>query len=110
LNPTGTRRASFVSECLKGSAPVVAATDYVVAYPSLIAPFLEARFVALGTDGFGRSDTRANLRKFFEVDRHHIVVAALGAIADEGGIAADRIKGAPELYQLESNAAAPWAR
>ena len=72
------------------AAPVVAATDYVRAYPELIAAHVRAPFTALGTDGFGRSDTRARLRRFFEVDRQHVVVAALAALADEGDVSRGR--------------------
>src|SRR5262249_18407497 len=70
LHPNEDPRDSYVAECLCGDTPIVAATDYVCAYPQLIAPYLKARFIALGTDGFGRSDTRTRLRRFFEVDRH----------------------------------------
>src|SRR5665213_1029278 len=83
LHPREGPRKSYVGECLAGAAPVIAATDYVRAYPQLIASYLDARFIALGTDGFGRSDTRAALRNFFEVDRHHIVLAALQSLTEE---------------------------
>ena len=87
LQPQAPRRISHVAQCLAGTAPVVAASDYVRAWPQLIAPYLEAsRFVALGTDGFGRSDTREQLRRHFEVDRAHIALAALDALADAGSV------------------------
>ncbi|WP_428415178.1 alpha-ketoglutarate dehydrogenase [Methylibium sp.] len=87
LQPQTPRRISHVAQCLAGKAPVVAASDYVRAWPQLIAPYLEAsRFVALGTDGFGRSDTREQLRRHFEVDRAHIALAALDALADAGSV------------------------
>jgi pyruvate dehydrogenase E1 component len=66
--------------------PIVAATDYIRAYPDQIRPFLTQRYVTLGTDGFGRSDLRAQLRKFFEVNRYYVAVAALKALADEGAL------------------------
>ncbi len=72
---------SHVERLLPGDAPIVAATDDVRAYPQLIASYVEAPFVALGTDGFGRSDTRPALRAFFEVDCKHVVLAALHALA-----------------------------
>ncbi len=75
---------SHVERCLAGDAPVVAASDYVRAWPQLIAPYVRAPFHALGTDGFGRSDTRAALRRFFEVDRAYVALAALKALADQG--------------------------
>ena len=84
LHPHATRRASHVARLLPGRAPIVAASDYVRAYPMLIAANVEARFVALGTDGFGRSDTRVQLRRFFEVDRRHIALAALQALVEGG--------------------------
>jgi pyruvate dehydrogenase E1 component len=75
---------SHLGACLPGAAPIIAASDYVRAYPQMIASYVDARFIALGTDGFGRSDTRRALRAFFEVDRNHIVIAALDALATEG--------------------------
>ncbi|SDD72454.1 pyruvate dehydrogenase E1 component [Cupriavidus sp. YR651] len=95
---------SHVRHCLPGDAPVVAASDYVRAYAQLIAPYVDAPYTALGTDGFGRSDTRGALRQFFEIDRHHIVVSALHAI--------DRDLHAQALarYDLRFDAEAPWAR
>jgi hypothetical protein len=77
LHPEAPRRASHVQACLGGDLPIVAASDYVRAWPQLVASHAGAPFVALGTDGFGRSDTRAELRRFFEIDRHQIVLAAL---------------------------------
>lgn len=76
LSPEKVPHRSHVETLLAGEAPVVVATDYVRALPQLISPYVKANFVALGTDGFGRSDTRAALRNFFEVDKHNIVVAA----------------------------------
>jgi pyruvate dehydrogenase E1 component len=82
----------------RSGTPVIAATDYVSAVADLIRPWIADRYVALGTDGFGRSDTRANLRKFFEVDRHAVVVAALHALGDErAGQAVKRLRDRPEL-------------
>ncbi|MBN3786513.1 alpha-ketoglutarate dehydrogenase [Burkholderia sp. Ac-20353] len=91
-----------LEKCLAGETPVVAATDYVRAYPQLIASYVAAPFTALGTDGFGRSDTRAELRGFFEIDRHHIVAAAVHAVAPE--------KHAEVLsrYGIKASAFAPW--
>ncbi len=77
----GRDQESWVEKSLKGTAgPVIAASDYVSAVADLICPYVPGKYVALGTDGFGRSDTRAALRDFFEVDRHHIAVAALSAL------------------------------
>jgi pyruvate dehydrogenase E1 component len=110
LHPEQPPRCSYVAGLLPAGPPIVAATDYVRAYPQLIAPFLEAPLVALGTDGFGRSDTRAKLRRFFEVDRHSIVVAALDALARSGALAASVQAEAIRRYGLDAEAAAPWGR
>ena len=91
-----------MEKCLPGETPIVAATDYVRAYPQLIASYVKAPFVALGTDGFGRSDTRAALRGFFEVDRHHIVAAAVQAVEPE------RHREVLARYGITASALAPW--
>ena len=81
LHPKDRPRISYVSQCLgERPYPVVAASDYIKLLPDSIARFSPAPFVSLGTDGFGRSDTRADLRNFFEVDSHHIVLAALTSL------------------------------
>ena len=80
LDPLPAPRSSHVSRLLAGAAPVVAATDYVRAWPQLIAEYVDARYLTLGTDGFGRSDTRQQLRAYFEVDAEHIVLAVLDAL------------------------------
>jgi pyruvate dehydrogenase E1 component len=85
-------------------APIVAASDYVAAVPDLIRPWVRDRFIALGTDGFGRSDTRAALRRFFEVDRHAIAVAALSAL--DPALA----RRAAQSYAIDVDAAPPWMR
>jgi pyruvate dehydrogenase E1 component len=99
---------SHLSLCLPGTAPIVAATDYVRAYPELIAAHVRAPFIALGTDGFGRSDTRAALRDFFEVDRRHIAVAALSALVESGHLDRQIVGGAIVRYQINAARAAPW--
>jgi pyruvate dehydrogenase E1 component len=99
---------SHVETCLPGKVPVIAVTDYVRAYPQLIAPYVESRFIALGTDGFGRSDNRAALRKFFEVDRHSIVLAALEALAREGTIEHFVLVEAVARFGLAQLPPAPW--
>ena len=102
---------SWVSRSLAGSnAPVIAASDYVRALPELIRAQIKARYVTLGTDGFGRSDTRAQLRRFFEVDRQWIVVQALIALAEDGTIARDVPGAAMRRYGLDADCAAPWLR
>ena len=99
---------SHVETLLAGSAPVIVATDYVRAYPQLIAPYVGARFVALGTDGFGRSDTRSALRTFFEVDQYSIVLAALEALARAGTIEHKILTEAVARFGTKENTPAPW--
>jgi len=97
---------------LEGHAgPVVASTDYMRNYPDQIREYVHAagrRYVVLGTDGFGRSDYRVKLRKFFEVDRHYVAVAALKALADEGTIKPAIVAEAIAKYQIDAGRAAPW--
>ena len=88
--------------------PVVASTDYVRAFAEQIRPYVPRRYVVLGTDGYGRSDTREKLRRFFEVDRHHVTVAALKALADDGAIPAAKVVEAIERYRLDPARPAPW--
>ncbi len=85
LHPAEPARLSYVGACLKDQkGPVVAATDYMKIFADQIREFVPGRYKVLGTDGFGRSDTRERLRRFFEVDRYYITVATLKALADEG--------------------------
>jgi len=100
LHPEAAPRVSHVEQCLDAKAPVVAATDYMRAYSDQIRPYVKARYKTLGTDGFGRSDTRRKLRHFFEVDRYYIVVAALKALAEEGAIGAAQVSKAISLYNI----------
>jgi pyruvate dehydrogenase E1 component len=110
LHPTAPPRRAYAETALAEYAgPAVAATDYVRAYPEQLRPYLGARrFVTLGTDGFGRSDTREKLRSFFEVDRHHVAVAALHALAQEGAVPAAKVAEAIQRYGLKADAPAPW--
>ena len=108
LHPDQSPRTSHLAACLRESFPVVAATDYVAAYPELISGYIRQPFVALGTDGFGRSDTRDALRRFFEVDRHHIVVAALHSLVVEGRISSKTVSDAISRYGIDPNREAPW--
>jgi len=91
LHPEAKQRVSYVEQSLDATTPVVAATDYIKSYADQIRPFVAARYKVLGTDGFGRSDTRKKLRGFFEVDRHYVVIAALKSLADEGTIPASEV-------------------
>jgi len=108
LHPAEPPRKSYVEQCLGGrNGPVVAATDYVRAHAGQIREFVPGRYAALGTDGFGRSDTRAELRKFFEVNRHYIAVAALKALADEGLVAAEAAAEAVARYAIDAGKPSP---
>jgi pyruvate dehydrogenase E1 component len=100
LHPESKPRTSYVDACLNDKMPVVAATDYIRSYADQIRPFVKARYKTLGTDGFGRSDTRKKLRGFFEVDRYYVTIAALKALADEGTIAASEVSKAIKLYKI----------
>jgi len=108
LNPLETQRKSHVETLLEGDSPVIATTDYVRALPQLVSTYIDARLVALGTDGFGRSDTRATLRDFFEVDRFHIVIAALSALSRDGLISRETCAAALEKYSIDAKTEPPW--
>jgi pyruvate dehydrogenase E1 component len=110
LHPREQPRTSHVAASLTGATPIIAASDYVRAYPQLIAPYLSADFTVLGTDGFGRSDTRAALRRFFEVDREHIALAALDALARRGDLDRDVVARALERFGIDPELGAPWTR
>jgi len=102
LHPTKKARHSYLETQLQGrDGPVVCATDYIRAYTEQLREFIPARFVTLGTDGFGRSDTRENLRVFFEVNRYHVAVAALKALADDGDIDAKVVAQAIRKYGVD---------
>ena len=100
LHPESKPRTSYVDSCLNEKIPVVASTDYIRSYADQIRPFIKARYKTLGTDGFGRSDTRKKLRGFFEVDRYYVTVTALKALADEGTIATSEVTKAIKLYKI----------
>ena len=100
LHPEAKARTSYVEQCLDSKTPVVAATDYIRAYPDQIRSYVKAPYKTLGTDGFGRSDFRKKLRQFFEVDRYYVAVAALKALADEGTIEASVVSKAIKQYQI----------
>ena len=102
LHPEQPARASYVEQCLQDSGvPVVAASDYMKVYADQIRPYVKSRYVVLGTDGFGRSDTRGRLRRFFEVDAEHIAVAALHALAGEGALEHGQVSAAIGKYALD---------
>jgi pyruvate dehydrogenase E1 component len=109
LNPTAKPKVSYVETCLTDTqGPVIAATDYMRAFAEQIRPFVPRRYAVLGTDGFGRSDTREKLRRFFEVDRYYVTVAALKALADEGMLPAAQAAEAIKKYGIDASKPAPW--
>jgi pyruvate dehydrogenase E1 component len=103
LHPSSAPRKAYVTQLLEKTAgPVVASTDYMRLFADQIRPYLPRgrSYCVLGTDGFGRSDTREKLREFFEVNRHYVVVAALKALADEGAVPATKAAEAIKKYGL----------
>ncbi|KFN48117.1 pyruvate dehydrogenase (acetyl-transferring), homodimeric type [Arenimonas metalli] len=111
LNPEAkTPRKAYVTECLEGrQGPAIAATDYVRAFADQIRAFVPMKYTVLGTDGFGRSDTRANLRRFFEVDRYYIAHAAIAALAVEGKMNAKDVARAIKQYKIDTDKSNPTA-
>jgi len=97
-------KKAYVTECLeKTEGPIIAATDYIRAFADQIRAFVPRHYSVLGTDGYGRSDTRGQLRHFFEVDRYHIAFAAIKALADEGKVGKEIVKKAMEKYKIDVN-------
>jgi len=109
LHPEAPPRSSYVEECLKGrEGPIVAATDYMKVFADQIRAFLPAQsYMVLGTDGFGRSDTREQLRRFFEVDRHFVTVAALKALADQEVVPQSKVTQAIRQYGIDPDKPEP---
>jgi pyruvate dehydrogenase E1 component len=109
LNPAAKPKLAHVARCLGATqGPVIAATDYMRAFAEQIRAYVPRRYVVLGTDGFGRSDTREKLRHFFEVDRHYVTVAALKALADDGAVPAAKVTAAMKKYGIDPAKPAPW--
>ena len=104
LNPDKKAKSSYVSECLsKTEGPVIASTDYMKSFADQIRNFVPGRYVSLGTDGYGRSDSREALRSFFEIDRYYVVLAALKALADEGKLPASKAAEAIKKYKIDAS-------
>ena len=109
LHPTEPQRQSHVASCLANAVgPVIAATDYTRAFAEQIRAYISAPYTVLGTDGFGRSDTRENLRRFFEVDRYHVTIAALKSLADLGQFDPAKVDVAIAKYGIAADVKAPW--
>jgi pyruvate dehydrogenase E1 component len=102
-------RRAYVEELLADAkGPAIAATDYMRTYADQIRPWVHRRFVVLGTDGYGRSDMRSQLRKFFEVNRYYVAVAALKALADEGALDKADVAKAIKKYKIDPDKPDPW--
>jgi pyruvate dehydrogenase E1 component len=110
LNPEAAPKAAHVTQQLRGrKGPAIAATDYMRSFAEQIRPYISDRkFSVLGTDGYGRSDTRKQLRKFFEVNRYYVVVAALKALADDGHVPLKTVTEAIKKYGIDVSKPAPW--
>jgi pyruvate dehydrogenase E1 component len=109
MHPNETPQVPYVQQLFKDrDGPIVAATDYVRAVPDQIRQWIRGRYVTLGTDGFGRSDSRAQLRKHFEVDRNYIAIAALRALADEGKVDKATVAKAMRDLEIDPAKADPW--
>jgi pyruvate dehydrogenase E1 component len=109
LHPSQPPRKSYIETCLEGrSGPVVASSDYLRAFADQVRAYIPKRYITLGTDGFGRSDYRVQLRRFFEVNRYYVAVAALKALADEGQIKVEQVEEAIRKYGLDTERPDPW--
>lgn len=109
MNPDQPKLIPHAAKCLNGQkGPVIASTDYIRMMPEQIRPYINVPYTVLGTDGFGRSDTRENLRRFFEVDRFYVTVAALNALVETGEVDVSVVQQAIEKYNLDTSRPAPW--
>jgi len=108
LNPTETQKVPYVTEKLREYPhPVIATSDYMKALSDGLREFIEAPYKVLGTDGFGRSDTREKLRDFFEVDKRYVVITALNALKEQGAVEASVVQEAIAKYGLNPNKSNP---
>ncbi|WP_370981543.1 pyruvate dehydrogenase (acetyl-transferring), homodimeric type [Agaribacterium sp. ZY112] len=108
MHPESEPQKAYITETLESTkGPFVISTDYMKSYSEQLRPYMPGSYTVLGTDGFGRSDTRSQLRKFFEVNRYYVVVAALKALADEGTIKASVVSDAIKKYGLDAEKANP---
>ena len=108
LNPDKAPKKSYIEKCLYlTEGPIVSATDYIRLNSDQIRPFIRKSFYSFGTDGYGRSDTRKNLRKFFEVDKEHIVAYSLSVLAKEQLIPSKYASDAMKKYNIDPNKPIP---
>ena len=111
LNPEKTNKTSYLDECLiNKNGPVIACSDYVKLVAEQISPYVNCNFTSIGTDGFGRSGTRDELRDFFEIDRFHIALAAINSLYKEGKVKVEMVSELIEKYKIDSNKINPLKR
>ena len=109
LHPDAPPKVPHVQRVLEPTkGPIIATSDYMRALPEQVAPYLDGRLLALGTDGFGRSETRKALRRFFEIDAEHVALAALTALADRGEVDRGVVAKAVKDLGLNPDAPPPW--
>jgi pyruvate dehydrogenase E1 component len=108
LHPDKSAKETHIERCLKDrKGPVIASTDYIKLYTEQLREFMPRNYITLGTDGYGRSDSRENLRSFFEVDRYHVVIAALTGLLREGVVTAKTVKDAIKKYGIDPECVDP---
>ena len=109
LNPTAQQKLSYIGECLPCSdTPVIAATDYMRAYPEQIRGYINGPYYTLGTDGYGRSDSRAKLREFFEVDANNIARVAVYSLFRKGDLSKKEISAFYKKLKVDPSKPHPW--
>ena len=107
LSPAN-KKQNYLQQLISNDDPIIATSDYVRAYSQLISSHINNKFLAMGTDGFGRSDTRKNLRDFFEVDSKHIVVSSLYTLYEDKKVPLQTLEKAISKYNLNNNKNNPW--
>ena len=111
LHPGAEPKKAFVTRSLEGvGGPIVAVTDFMRSVADQVQPWIPGTYVPLGTDGFGRSDTREALRRFFETDTGHVVVATLTGLVRDGSIGPEAVTDALKRYDIDPDVASPWTR
>lgn len=111
LNPTEEPRVPMVTSLLsKIDGPKIAVTDFMRIVPDQVGRWVPGDYVILGTDGFGRSDTRIELRRFFETDAAHVTYAVLSALARRGRVDAGTVTSAAERFEIATDSSPPWTR
>ena len=101
LNPLDPKKSFIQEQITDSESPIIASTDYMKSFADQVSNFIPNHFVSLGTDGYGRSDSREALRSFFEVDRYYIVIAALKALSDQNKIDVSIVADAIKKYNID---------